>query len=233
MALTPIIPVIFDQDELVVAICRGATPEGHTGLAFFDESNGLIVCHLVDHRALRLDAARPEWLIQRLGLGPLIGKQLVAYAREVVKWASQLNNIDYGVDFLAARGSFLAGGEYVPPLGEPGLTCASFVVEVLRGMQVELVDERTWKPTLYNADWQESVADIFARRAAAAEVQNRFHDARVCRARVAAISKPLTGLRLMPTEVIGAASMGRPAWPVTFEDVQPAAQNVRDRLAVV
>lgn len=233
MALKPLQPIPFGQDELVIVISKGATPEGHTGFAFFDELGCPGLYHLVDHRKLKHESAANNagWLVERLNLKPLVSKQIVAYARTVMKWANLLNNIDYGVDFIAARGSFLADGTYQPPAGDPGLTCASFVVEVLRCARIDLIQEGTWKPTLYNADWAENVASFFDQRAASWEARSEFDKARVDRERAATIRLSINGLRLMPTEVVGAAALGRNAWPVSFEDVQPEALRVRQELA--
>ena len=140
---------------------------------------------------------------------PSASKQLVAFVRAV---ATRGATINYAVDFIAAKGSFSPNGNYKPPRNSNGLTCASFVVEALRGGMINLVKESTWRPDPANVAWGHAVCDELEKTADADHI--------------ASVRKSLNGLRMRPFEIAGAGELGRARWPAEFGEVQAPAAAV-------
>jgi hypothetical protein len=159
------------------------------------------------------DGLKACWAACVLGIPPSASKQLVAFVRAIATRAVAIN---YAVDFVAAKGSFSINGKYKPPKNSYGLTCASFVVEALRGGMVDLVNEVTWREEPANVAWGHAVCDALAKTA------DPDH--------VASVRKSVNGLRLRPFEVAGACELGSAKWPVNFDDVQGPAAKVSAEL---
>lgn len=217
MGYSPLEGVPFSVDQLAVAVTRGGFNGGHSGLAFHHGVHGPQVLHLAWHKKLLLEAV-PEavssscWVAAPLSLPPSASKQIVAYVRTV---AGMMPTIDYGTNFLASIGSFSHDGSYTPPAGSKGLTCASFVVEVLRGGKVNLVDESTWESNGLNVQWANSVCDYLAR-------YDPVH--------AEAVRRDINGVRLIPFEVAGAASNSYASWPIDYTTAQQLAPTVAAEL---
>lgn len=213
MAFSPLGGIPFSKDQVAVAVAHSPFGGGHTGIAFHSETQGPQVLHLAWHQLLRVDTI-PEaidqgcWVADALPTPPSASKQVVAIVRKV---ATSLAQIDYGADFITARGSFASDGTYKPPEGSTGLTCASFVVEVLRACSIKVVQENTWQPNERNVDWANKVCDHLAKK-------DPEH--------AEAVRKNINGLRLIPFEVAGAASSGPASWPVDYATAQTLALPV-------
>ena len=211
MALANLNTVQFTKDQLAVAVSHSHIGAGHIGLAFHSAKNGPQVLHLAWHRKLEVDAIpgglKTCWAASILGVPPSASKQLVAFVRAV---ATRGATINYAVDFIASKGSFSPNGNYKPPKNSNGLTCASFVVEALRGGMVNLVKDSTWRADPANVAWGHAVCDELMKTADADHI--------------ASVRKSLNGLRMRPYEVAGAGELGRARWPANFDEVQaPAA----------
>jgi hypothetical protein len=220
MAFTSLLGIPLSKDQVAVAVSHSNLGAGHVGLAFHSAKHGLQVLHLAWHRRLMVERIPDElktcWASSVLQLPPSASKQVVAYLRTVASRGAQIN---YSMDFIAAKGSFAPSGAYKPPKNSRGLTCSSFIVETLRGAMINLVDETTWRADPQNVAWARGVCDELARHADAEHVS--------------AVRASINGLRLRPFEVAGAGELGRAMWPASFHLVQQPAQVVAQELASV
>lgn len=203
----------FTKDQIAVALAHGMLDGGHLGIGFHSAKEGLKVVHLAWHKKLRVDAVPGDlslcWVCTTVDLPPSASKQAVGIVRAV---ASRLPHISYGINLIAAKGSFSARGEYRPPKGSDGLTCATFVVEVLRAAAIPLVKSETWREDAKNIDWGNTVCNELAKRNAPQD-------------HIDAVRKNISGLRMRPYEVAGAANMPRANRPADFDSVQPEANG--------
>ncbi len=208
----------FAKDQLAIAVSHSHMGAGHIGLAFHSAKSGPQLLHLAWHRKLEVDAVplglKTCWAFAALGTPPAATKQLIAFVRTVATRGAQIN---YAIDFIASRGSFALNGSYKPPKGSHGLTCASFVLEVLRGGLVNLLDESTWVADEANIAWGREVCDSLEK----SQVDNDH---------LTAVRRSVSGLRLRPFEVAGAGELGSKAWPVTYQAVQQPANGVEAEL---
>jgi hypothetical protein len=208
----------FNTDQVAIAVSHSALGAGHLGICFHSAQKTPQLMHLAWHQKLLVDAV-PDglqdmcWIASALQVPKVLSKQLVAYVRAV---ASRSPKINYGIHFLAAQKSFAANGSYKPPKGSDGLTCSSFVVEVLRGAGIHLVRSETWQADPSNIAWGEAVCTYLARTADADHV--------------ASVRKNISGLRLRPYEVAGTAQLDYKLWPVHFDQAQQPARDVESRL---
>lgn len=220
MASSLIGTIPFSKEQVAIAMCHSEFGGGHIGIAFHTPKDGPKVLHLAWHHQLKVQKIPDElnpacWIADALLTPNSASKQIVAYVRVV---ASRLATIKYGINFVAAKGSFLANGSYKPPKGSDGLTCSSFVVEVLRGCQINLIREDTWVEDAENSNWGESVC---------ISLQHYGVDAE----HIEAVRKNINGLRLRPFEVAGAAQIEHKLWPVDFTTAKASSANVSSALS--
>jgi hypothetical protein len=212
MAFSPLGGIPFSKDQIAIAIAHSPFRSGHTGIAFHSVKHGPQVLHLAWHKRLDVEAIPTElkacWVADPLPTPPSASKQVVAIVRSV---ATRLPEINYATDFIAAKGSFDNNGAYKPPKGSKGLTCASFVVEVLRGCRINLVKEDTWQSSEENVFWANAICD---------------HLATTDAAHAEAVRKNINGLRLTPFEVAGASVSGPKTWPLDFNTARQYAPAV-------
>lgn len=220
MAIANLTTIPFEAHQLAIAVSHSNMGAGHIGLGFHSAKEGPKVLHLAWHRRLDVDVIpndlRACWAATPLGVPPIASKQLVALVRAV---ASRRAMIGYGINFSAARGSFDSSGRYKPSKNSDGLTCATFVVEVLRAGMVDLVKGESWRGDVANEAWGHAVCDELERSADAEHV--------------AVVRKNVNGLRMRPFEVAGAAQLGSSKWPADFDSVQMPAKEIEDQLALV
>ncbi|QDQ25640.1 hypothetical protein FNU76_04315 [Chitinimonas arctica] len=218
MAFQNLNDVQFSADQVVIAISHSDFGGGHIGIGFHTAKAGAKIMHLAWHHRLEMqeipDFSRKScWAADVLVIPPLASKQLVAFIRAV---ATKCPKISYGINFLAARGSFQANASYKPPKGSDGLTCATFVIEVLRAGKVNLINGDTWMPTPQNVSWGNNVCALLEKWADAEHVD--------------AVKRNINGLRIRPFEVAGAAQLGYKKWPVDFQGTQQPASDAENQL---
>ncbi|MGE0964718.1 hypothetical protein ACQF4K_05435 [Ralstonia pseudosolanacearum] len=202
----------FRNDQVAVALSHSNLGGGHLGIAFHHAKDGPKVVHLAWHKLLRVEAIPQElkacWVSTTLEIPPTAAKAVVGIVRSV---ASRLPHVNYGINLIAAKGSFTPKGEYCPPKGSDGLTCASFVVEVLRAASIPLVKYESWKEDAANIEWAERVC-------------RGLVESQAPQSHIDAVQKNKNnGLRLRPYEVAGAASLPMQQRPVDFQSAQQAA----------
>jgi hypothetical protein len=206
----------FSRDQVAVAISHGAFG-GHIGLAFHAENEGARLLHLRFHQDLKVEEfppAMPCWIAVAVNLPLQTSRHLVGMVRYVAK---QLPSINFGVNFIVAKGSFLPTGQYSPPAGSLGLTCATFITEIFRASGLTLISEGTWQPVPDNQEWVGEVITGLKRRGAT-------------ESHVWAVSLSFRGLRVRPEEVGGAASAPFAQWPLDFNAARATVAPVRQVL---
>ena len=217
MDLSNLCSLPFGRDQLAIAVSHSQMGAGHIGIAFHSAKDGPQVLHLAWHLRLEVEGIprdlRTCWAAFPLSLPPSASKQVVAVTRSI---ARRNASIGYGINFLASQNSFGQNGNYSPPKGSNGLTCASFVLEVLRAGMVNLVKLATWRSDPLNAQWGEQVCAALSWAAPPDHVE--------------AVRRDISGMRLRPAEVAGAAFLGPAHWPAEFDQVQAPAAEVHLQL---
>ena len=193
MTFAKIQDVQFSPDQVGIAISHSLFDGGHIGLCFHAGKNGPHLLHLAWHRTMRVEAIPSDinicWVADIIDIPTSTAKQLVALIRFV---SSRKASIGYGINLFKAKGSFDANGMYTPPVGSDGLTCATFVVEVLRSAAIDLVDVSTWVHSQANVIWGQGVVRALEELGADAS-------------HVASVKSNINGFRMRPFEVAGAA----------------------------
>jgi hypothetical protein len=210
--------VQLSPEQVGVAISHSPLGGGHIGLCFHSGKNGLQLLHLAWHRNLRVEAIPADiricWVADIIDIPTSAAKQLVALMRFV---SSRKPHIGYGINLFKAKGSFDARGIYSAPVGSDGLTCATFVVEVLRSASINLVDESTWAFSQANVNWGVSVCRALA-------------DSGVAASHVDSVKSNISGFRMRPFEVAGVAQEANASWPVNFQHAQTCATRAEQEL---
>ena len=212
MSFAPANTLSFTKEELVVAVCRGNFGS-HIGIAFHSAKEGMKLLHLRSHLDLKTDDFPPErpncWVATVINLPAPLSKQMVAIVRSVSK---RLPHINYGINFLAAAGSFDAQGHYKAPKGSDGLTCSTFVSTIFRDSKIPLIQEHTWESSPENIAWGEAICEWLSHHADESHVE--------------AVKRNIKGLRVRPEEVAAAADTPFPNRPVIFSLAKASAPAV-------
>lgn len=204
----------FSRDQVAVAVTHGLFGS-HAGIAYHSAKDGLQLLHLAWHQRLEVDTFPPEycWIACKPEIPPLVSKQLVGIVRAIAKRKPSIN---YGVDAIAAKGSFDANGHYRPPKGSKGLTCATFVTEIFRAASLPLIREETWGVREENIKWANEVANRLQREAGDEHSE--------------AVRASINGIRVRPEEVGAAATIPFTRRPVAYEEAFEEASNVMTSL---
>lgn len=187
------------------------TNREHVGIIFRDDDDQAHLLHLASHRRLCCDDALEGHAWVAPAIAPELLPSIAAMCARVVKRNAM--GIPYGFRYDASR--FASDGQLVLGNDEHGLTCATFVLAVLRSAGVELLKREEWPS---RPDDMVRFAKILkALRSASAE--DAYFDA---------IEAEVTAVRFRPTEVAG-ASAGQP--PCSFADAVAAAAAIEGFLA--
>lgn len=207
--------VVLPEHEIALALFHSDLGGGHLGIIFNEKENELKVMELGWHHAFYVSDIphRKCGIAIPIALPPKAGKSVIAVMRAVSR---KKPKISYGINFIASKGSFL-GTKYTPPKGSDGLTCASFVLEVLRSAAVPLIREDTWTDCDANREWAADVIRLLRQHGA-----DDKH--------VAAVEKSVSGLRLIPFELAAAATLPLDKRPASYTDVQETAGDLRSQL---
>jgi hypothetical protein len=207
--------VVLPEHGIALALFHSDLGGGHLAILFNEKGNKLRMMELGWHHKLFVsDLPSPKCGVAiPLALPPAAGKGVVAVVRAISR---KLPKISYGIDFIASKGSF-SGSVYSPPKGSNGLTCASFVLEVMRSAAVLLIHEETWEPSASNAEWAAEVVKLL-----------REHGAE--EKHIEAVEKGMSDLRLIPFELAAAASLPVEQRPAKYTAVQQIAGELRNHL---
>lgn len=201
----------FTRDQIAIALSHSSFGGGHLGIAFHSAKDGPQLTHLAWHRQFKVENVPSEitrcWICVTVELPPLASKAAVAVMRSVSKKKPLIN---YGIGAIAAKGSFTGNGVYHAPKGSDGLTCSTFVVEILRNAGIPLVKYETWQDNPENTAWGEAVCLALQRDGASSE-------------HIAAVRNNIGKLRLRPYEAVGAAMLPPKQRPAEYAAVQAGA----------
>jgi hypothetical protein len=207
--------VVLPEHGIALALFHSDLGGGHLGVLFNEKGNKLRLMELGWHHKLFVsDLPRPKCGIAiPLALPPAASKGVLAVVRAISR---KLPKISYGIDFIASKGSF-NGSVYSPPRGSNGLTCASFVLEVMRSAAVLLIHEESWEPSPSNTEWATEVVKLL-----------REHGAE--EKHIEAVEKGMSNLRLIPFELAAAATLPVEQRPASYTAVQQIAGELRNHL---
>lgn len=156
MAFLPASQIHLNPGQIALALAPG-TFGSHTGVVFRrePESDELTVLHL---RWNEWAEASPFpgascWIGAILDIGETSGLAIEELLRDL---ASKPPVIKYGVNVIEAEGSFIRAG-YRKPKASDGLTCATFVWQLLRYGGLNPVAAESW-PQGENGEWVIKIA---------------------------------------------------------------------------
>lgn len=201
-------------EDVGIAITDGEFG-AHVGILYCEQ--GPKVLHMLGHLKVRAEElavclARSCWIARLVDIPAYAQKHFAAILQAVARSQPQ---IPFGLNLLAARGSFDPHGQYTAPAGSDGLTCASFVSEVFRSAALDIVDETTWPVALENMEWGNRVIELLQRLNAKPE-------------HIAAVRDGFVGLRLHPFEVGAASARSFAEWPIQYTVAHDGMRTVVD-----
>lgn len=211
---------LISVDQVAVVVTLGGMPH-HAGLIFRNKEKTLCVLHLANHKRLRSESypgMRPSgesfcWIAAVLDLPPATSRTLVGILRKVAKREPYISpHISYGVKVLEAHGSFSINGDYTRPKKSNGLTCATFVTEVVGSIGYRVLKEDTW-PEGVNQAWIAAVVRMLRHEGAD---DDHIRDVENC----------VNARRICPAEVIVGGDTSFRMWPLTHEQVTPLVPTV-------
>jgi hypothetical protein len=217
MPFSGLAQLAVDREQIAIAISDGEFG-AHIGIAFHPANEDLSLLHLLEHLVVRVELPAKTnkcWAGCVVDTPNVLGKQLVALIRAV---AQKPPDIAYGLALASVNGSFDSAGNYVAPPGSDGLTCATFVSEILKGAGLNLVDLNTWPSNFENIVWGTSVIKFVEKRGAKPE-------------HLATLGGNNKGMRLHPFEVAAAADSPRSAWPLDYATAHSVVGAIRLALA--
>lgn len=201
------------KENVAIALSSGAFGS-HIGIIFNTAKDGLHILHLRFHKDLIAEAFPQSnfccWIAAPANVPPIASKALVAIVRAISK---RLPTIKYGVNFMAAKGSFDASGAYKAPKGSDGLTCATFVVEIFRAASLPLIKEESWLPTAENILWGQAVCTLMTK--VGTEPEHIKH-----------VLGNIAGLRIRPEEVAAASIVPTLERAIEFDRASGSAIEV-------
>ncbi|MGJ0430616.1 hypothetical protein [Methylobacter sp.] len=139
-------------DSVSIGICRPKKRlnQQHIGLLYRDANNDLCLLHLAWHLDLRKNNPDIRYLWLDIHLDP-INKIHLATICEMI-YESNQEGIPYGICIdgtgLSKDGVFSSDENYA------GLTCATFVIQVLHSQGIYIIDLEKWKHKKADKCWQ-------------------------------------------------------------------------------
>lgn len=207
------------------------TAINHVGLIFFfqenDESGNEQVAetrelHFINnHRMINKELnVNAQYVHAPMSLDSFSASQFAAYLTAVSRRYRGAPPILYGLDWSGSKDCFDKEGEYIRPDDIAGLTCATFVSELLAGyfrLQPVVVEE--W-PQNEERDiqWRDEMLAEYRRKITEGKSQITLDQVD----RMAAID-PF--IRLRPEQIAAAATSDK-EWPIGYQDVQALANQV-------
>ncbi len=142
---------------------------------------------------------------------------VAAHCRLIARrYASPERGLPYGLRY--EKTTFRADGKMRLGKAEHGLTCATFILAVLRSAGVELLSLADWPVRDGDKERHLELLDMLR------------NDPEVARDHVAAIATEVNGVRYRPEEVAGAASSAQ--FPVSFLFAEAAAEQIMTAFAL-
>jgi len=126
----------------------------HIGLLYLDGDASVRLLHLAWHHDLRKELPSDKYLWQNISLDETNMIHLATMCELI--YESNKDGIPYG---LCVEGAgFAKDGTLLPEEHGAGLTCATFVIQVLRSQGFMIIDFNAWKHRKSDKVWQRQVA---------------------------------------------------------------------------
>ncbi|MFS8067609.1 MAG: hypothetical protein ACMG6S_14695 [Byssovorax sp.] len=202
---------------LGVAITPTSPGRWHVGVLHRADGDPVNLLHLAfDHKLLNSPpGAKYAWV--QLQLPDLRLRSVAANCRLIARrYASPKRGLPYGLRY--EKTTFRADGKMRLGKAEHGMTCATFILAVLRSAGVELLSLADWPPRDGDKERHLELLDMLR------------NDPEVARDHVAAIATEVNGVRYRPEEVVGAASSAQ--LPVSFLLAEAAAEQIMTAFAL-
>lgn len=191
-----------------LAIRRVSPEQNHCGVLYQAPDGSTWITHLAWNYALRSSAVPPDYCWMPTTLDEPNCK-LLAVLTERIRTADPA--IPYGLDAEGISFDRETGAIELGRSGK-GLTCAVFILALLRTHGLTLLEEGSW-PSEANIEWQERIV---------ATLRESSPD------HAAAVEADIGCRRFSPGEVVGASAIEN--WPVPFADAAAASLEVEAQL---
>lgn len=199
-----------DIETVCVAIGRPIKSQNqlHIGFYYKGADEKIKFLHLAWHYDLRKGDPDNKYLWLEIPLDP-INRQHLAVVLELIYEANK-NGIPYGICIDGAgfskEGNFTAEEHYA------GLTCATFVIQVLHSQKIFIIDFSKWKHRQADKKWQIQILQKLSAIAPKEHIEYQR-------------AKILSGAaRFKPEEVAVAATLPNP--PHGFEEIKASASRL-------
>lgn len=196
-----------------VAISTTGPGRWHIGIVHGSRGKEILLLHLAWHHRLCNESPGDEIAWIQLQLPALRLRSIAAFCRLVWR-RHRLGGLPYA--FRYAETSFASDGRLRLGATEHGLTCATFVLALLRATGVELMDLSTWPTRPDDAAWHAEVIELLRRHGAPPE-------------HIARVRSEVGCARFRPQEVAGACSEG--TFPTSFGSARSAASRIEAAFA--
>jgi hypothetical protein len=195
-------------EYFALAIKRVSSDQNHCGVLYQAPDGSTWIIHLAWNYKLRSGLVPQDYYWQPTALDES-NQKLLAVLAERVRTADPA--IPYGLNAEGVSFDGESGAIDVSRSGK-GLTCAVFILALLRTHGLNLLAEGEW-PTDANIEWQERIV-------AALREKSPEH--------AAAVQADIGCARFSPGEVVGASAIAE--WPVSFADAAAAALEIEAQL---
>ena len=203
----------FVEVDHVGVVIRETANGFHSGLLYRLDGDARIL-HLAFHYDLRDELAVAPYRWANLGLDDDNKVVLASYLAKVMAGNP---NIPYGFD-LYGQVIDPATGDLLPAPGGNGLTCATFILAILRVLAHELITISDWPERTEDTAFQQRILEMLE------GVADDEH--------IDLVRQDVGAKRIRPDEVVGAAVLSSVEWPVGFASARELADKIISDLAV-
>jgi len=214
-------------DDVALVVHQGHIGR-HIGFAVFTDKGKHEFLHLAFHKRVTFEDYPPKACsivgklpFDRVGLFSL--KKALWKIGKKAQQKSPAISIPFGVSIDTKKGSFNKDGVYKTPERAPGvqadgLTCATFVTEICRGVGLKLVEDSDWHVRAEDSVWIDQICDMLRDPRAGAEADHIAH-----------VKASFTGVRIRPEEVAGAVTLWNKL-PLKCLPAEAEGLNIIDKL---
>lgn len=188
----------------------------HVGFLF--KKNGeLNFCHLAWHHELLNEVfIKEEYLCDDFKLPRVNQKYLISSLQAI----SDLNAMAVPYGLRAPVKTFDKENRYIGTIHGEGLTCATFVLSVLKTNGFMIINESAWQISDEDTLWQDAIIKGLERTPGISKLH--LESAKEMVGRV---------VRFHPTDVFGCGTADPESWAFEFEDAKLMSQKIKELLA--
>lgn len=212
----------LSPEEVALVVHHGDIGR-HIGFAVFTAKGRHQFLHLAFHKKVILEdyPLSKCSIVGRLPfdkIGLMVLKKALWNIGKKVGHKSVAIDIPYGVNIANKKGTFTKEGLYKPPPDRDGLTCATFVAEICRGVGLQLLNEGDWAVRPEDAGWIDQICNMLADPRSGAD-----------EAHIAQVRRSFTGIRIRPEEVASAVTLWNSS-PINFGPAEAEGRNIVTKL---